>query len=141
MRGPVNSTMKGTGYSPVNMARAVEIKAFVPAKDFELSSCFYRDLGFTVGSQEEGIAYFHHGDTSFLLKSFDVPLDTRHFMMHLLVEDVRSWWAHVVSSDLVRRYGVRAAVPEERPWAMIDFTLTDPSGVLWHIAQNIPAQR
>ena len=28
-----------------------EIKAFVPAKDFELSKRFYQDLGFTIAIQ------------------------------------------------------------------------------------------
>lgn len=25
----------------------------------------------------------------------------------------------------------------QQPWRMLDFTLTDPSGVLWRIAQNL----
>jgi uncharacterized glyoxalase superfamily protein PhnB len=28
--------------------------------------------------------------------------------------------------------------PEDQSWAMRDFTLFDPSGVLWRIAQNLP---
>ena len=28
--------------------------------------------------------------------------------------------------------------PEDQPWAMRDFTLFDPSGVLWRVAQNTP---
>jgi predicted lactoylglutathione lyase len=31
--------------------RITEIKAFVPAKDFELSKRFYKDLGFTMSSE------------------------------------------------------------------------------------------
>ena len=49
---------------------AIEIKAFVPAKDFELSKRFYQDLGFTVGWSSEGLAYIRHGNTSFLLQEF-----------------------------------------------------------------------
>ena len=26
--------------------------------------------------------------------------------------------------------------PDERPWGMRDFTIADPTGVLWRIAQN-----
>jgi uncharacterized glyoxalase superfamily protein PhnB len=29
-------------------------------------------------------------------------------------------------------------MPQDQPWAMRDFTLFDPSGVLWRVAQNIP---
>ena len=58
-------------------------------------------------------------------------------MMHLLVADVDAWWRHVESRQLVERYGVRALPPEDRPWKIRDFVLTDPTGVLWRIGQNI----
>ena len=38
------------------------------------------------------------------------------------------------------RFGVEIGTPENQPWAMRDFTLFDPSGVLWRVAQNIPAR-
>ena len=38
-----------------------EIKAFVPARDFSLSRQFYQDLGFTLASDGDGVAYFHFG--------------------------------------------------------------------------------
>jgi hypothetical protein len=50
--------------------RAVELKAFIPAKDFTLSKRFYQDLGFTQSSDTDGVAYFHHGEVSFLLQDF-----------------------------------------------------------------------
>jgi uncharacterized glyoxalase superfamily protein PhnB len=114
----------------------VEIKAFVPARDFELSKAFYQALNFTLASCEDGIAYFHHGDASFLLQDFHVQQHTDNFQMHLLVEDVATW--HAQARHVAERFGVRIGDPEDRPWAMRDFTLFDPSGVLWRIAQNIP---
>lgn len=118
--------------------KSVEIKAFVPAKDFELSKRFYKDLGFTMASDGGGIAYFHHGDhCAFLLQDFFVKEFAENLQMHLLVEDVQAWWQHIQDSDLATRYGVRFTVPVEQPWAMIDFNLIDPCGVCWRIAQNI----
>lgn len=116
----------------------VEIKAFVPAKDFALSRQFYQDLGFTLASDGGGIAYFHHGNTSFLLQDFYLQPHADNFMMHLLVADVQAWWQHVQACGLVQQYGVQCSQPALRPWAMVDFTLTDPSGVLWRIGQNVP---
>ncbi|MGF6345535.1 VOC family protein [Variovorax sp. W2I14] len=116
----------------------VEIKAFVPAKDFALSCDFYRDLGFTMASNEDGIAYFLHGNSSFLLQQFYEQRHAENFMMHLLVDDAHAWWARVRAQRLAERYGVSTTPPAERPWGMVDFTLTDPSGVLWRIAHNIP---
>ena len=114
----------------------VEVKAFVPARDFALSMQFYEALGFTRASVFEDIAYFHCGDSSFLLQDFYVAEHADNFMMHLLVEDVDAW--HAVAKDVAARFGVRIGEPQDQPWAMRDFTLFDPSGVLWRIAQNIP---
>lgn len=116
--------------------RAVEIKAFVPAKDFEQSKRFYQDMGFTKASDSDGIAYFHHGEVSFLLQDFHVEELAKNLMMHLLVEDVDAWWQQLQSADIAGKYGVRIGPVEQQPWRMRDFVVFDPSGVLWRIAQN-----
>lgn len=113
-----------------------EIKAFVPAKDFALSRQFYRYLGFTEASEGGGIAYFHVGQSSFLLQDFCSPGFAENFMMHLLVEDVQSWWDHVHASGVLEKYGVGITPVQDQPWRMRDFCLYDPSGVLWRIGQN-----
>jgi uncharacterized glyoxalase superfamily protein PhnB len=57
-------------------------------------------------------------------------------MMHLLVDGLEAWWEHVENSRLAAKYEVRTEPPDDRPWGMRDFTITDPTGVLWRIAQN-----
>lgn len=114
-----------------------EIKAFVPAKDFALSKQFYQDMGFTMASEGGGIAYFHFEHTSFLLQDYCVEGFAENFMMHLLVEDVDAWWVHVEQRDLVTKYGVKLWPIALQPWKMRDFCITDPSGVLWRIGQNV----
>lgn len=115
----------------------VEIKAFVPARDFEQSKQFYTDLGFSVAWSGDDLAYICHGNSSFLLQNFYNKEHADNFMMHILVEDVQAWWDHVVKTGLVEKYEVKALPPEDRPWKMRDFVLSDPSGVLWRIGQNI----
>lgn len=117
--------------------RVIEIKAFVPARDFDLSKQFYRDLGFTMASEGDGVAYFHHGHASFLLQDFCVPEHVSNFMMHLLVEDVDAWHRSIVESGIAQKYEVRVGPVTLQPWRMRDFELFDPSGVLWRIAQNV----
>jgi len=119
---------------------AVEIKAFVPARDFELSKQFYQAVGFTLAFAAEDIAYFRHGDCSFLLQNFFAVEHADNFMMHLLVENVEDWYRHVENQRIRERFGVKVEPPADRPWAMRDFVLVDPSGVLWRIAQNLPKQ-
>lgn len=116
----------------------VEIKAFVPATDFDLSRRFYLALGFEVPWADDRLAYVRHGHTGFLLQVCDEPAFARQFQMHLLVADVNDWHAHVVSADIVRRFGVSVGTPEDRSWGMRDFVLFDPGGVMWRIAQNLP---
>lgn len=115
----------------------VEIKAFVPAKDFELSKQFYTDLGFIVTWSGDDLAYLCHGNASFLLQKFYNEEHANNYMMHILVEDVEAWWYHVVTANLAEKYKVKTLPPEDRPWKIRDFVLTDPSGVLWRIGQNI----
>ena len=117
--------------------QTTEIKAFVPSKDFALSKQFYQDLGFTMASEGGGIAYFRLGQISFLLQDFCTESFAENFMMHLLVEDVDSWWDQIQASGVLTQYGVRVTALENQPWRMRDFCLHDPSGVLWRIGQNI----
>jgi catechol 2,3-dioxygenase-like lactoylglutathione lyase family enzyme len=116
--------------------RAIEIKAFVPARDFALSKRFYQDLGFTLASDSDGVAYFHHGEVSFLLQDFYVEALASNLMMHLLVEDVDAWQSKIQEMQIASRYGVKVTKVEQQAWRMKDFVLIDPSGVLWRIAQN-----
>lgn len=117
--------------------RVTEIKAFVPARDFELSKQFYKDLGFTMASDGAGVAYFHFGDASFLLQNFYEKSLAENLMMHLLVEDVEAWRNRIHESGVVAKYKVRVTEIELQPWRMRDFCLIDPSGVLWRIGQNV----
>ena len=118
---------------------AIEIKAFVPARDLALSKAFYTALGFEVPWSSDDLAYVRYGPTSFLLQQFFVAAHAGNFQMHLLVENVDDWYAHVAASGVVQRFGIRLEPPQDRPWRLRDFPMTDPAGVLWRIGQNIPA--
>lgn len=115
----------------------IEIKAFIPAKNYQISCEFYQDLGFTLAADYEEVAYFHFGNCSFLLQNFYDPGLANNLMMSLLVEDVDAWYIHVTRSGLVAKYDVKIVSPQIQPWQMKDFVLFDPSGVLWRIGQNL----
>lgn len=118
--------------------KTVEMKAFVPAREMAVSKAFYTAIGFAIPWSGDDLAFVHHGDTSFLLQRFYVPEHAANFMMHLLVEDADAWHAQVQASGVVERFDVRLGAAEDRPWAIRDFTLTDPAGVLWRIGHNLP---
>jgi hypothetical protein len=115
----------------------IEIKAYVPAKDFALSKQFYQDLGFDLVWSSDDLAYLRHGTSTFLLQNFYVEAHAGNFMMHLLVTDVEAWWSHVQARGIVAKYGVFAEPPEDRSWGLRDFPIANPTGVLWRIGQNI----
>ena len=115
---------------------SVELKTFVPAKDFARSRDFYQALGFNMRWSDDNLAYMHHGSCSFMLQNFYVREQAENFVMHLLVEDVAAWHRHLSTAGVAERFDVRMGELVDQPWGMREFVLFDPSGVLWHIAQN-----
>ena len=115
----------------------VEIKAFIPALDFETSKAFYQDMGFILDWEEGGLAYFHFQTSSFLLNRVDHKEAVGQLMMHLLVEDADAWYGRLIDANLADKYSIPISVPEDRPWLIRDFTVIDPAGVLWRIGHNI----
>ncbi len=124
---------------PMSMSNltATELKAFVPARDFALSRRFYEALGFVSPWSDDDLAYFHHGKVAFFLQNFYVEQLASNFMMHLLVEDVDAWHARITEAGIAEGFQVKVSPVQLQPWRMRDFTLHDPSGVLWRIAQNV----
>ena len=94
----------------------VEVKSFIPAKDFEESKSFYQKLGFEMASEFDGVSYFKAGNCAFLLQDFYEPLHCSNFMMHLLVEDVQSWYEHILSLELTAEFDVKVTELVEQPW-------------------------
>ena len=117
--------------------KTIEIKTFVPAKDFALSQQFYQDIGFEKRSEGGGVAYFCFEHCAFLLQDYYVKTYADNFMMHLLVADADAWHRQITEADIAEKYGSRVSEVLLQPWQMRDFTFDDPSGVLWRIGQNI----
>ena len=113
-------------------------RPFLPAKDFELSKRFYEALGFEK-RLDASVAIFRLGRGEFLLQPYYQKDWAENFMMQLMVDDLDAWWAHIQSLDLPKRFGVSAPkAPEMQPRGLRIAYVTDPSGVLWHVAQRRP---
>ncbi|GAB3265107.1 VOC family protein [Chitinimonas naiadis] len=128
---------RSIAYIPVNiMPHTLELKPFIPARDFDISCRFYRELGFEEQWRNEALAELRIGATAFLLQDFYRKDWAQNCVMHLLVEDVNSWWREIKQKELLEHFsGSRAIPPEDKPWGVRQFSLMDPSGVLWHIGQ------
>ena len=122
---------------PPSTPDVIALRPFVPATDFETSLRFYRDLGFTVHPLGDSLASMELGGFAFLLQKFHAEGFASNFMMHLLVKDIEGWWRHIESLRLAENYDVRPPSAHARqPWGLIVSYVFDPSGVLWHIAQE-----
>lgn len=73
----------------------IDLKAFVPAKDFALSQRFYADLGFNTQWADQTAAELRLGSFGFLLQAFYIEQHAGNFMMHLMVENADVWWQHI----------------------------------------------
>jgi len=77
---------------------AVGIKAFVPAKGFELFKQFHQEIDHTLTAVRTSIM-----NVCLLLQTFSVKELAETFQMHLLVEHVDVWWAHIEARGIAER--------------------------------------
>ena len=112
------------------------LKPFIPSgPDFDAAKAFFRDLGFAVNWEAEGIAEFQLGGATFLLQDFHNQEMQSNLMMFVSVENLDDWWRRILASGVLSRYpGVRAKEPADYPWGQREVHLVDPAGVCWHFA-------
>lgn len=115
--------------------RAVSIRPFIGAKDFELSRSFYRDLGFQEIILSPLMSYFNTEGLGFYLQHAYVRDWVDNSMIFLEVDDVDRYWKELLALDLPSRYEhVRLTPVREYDWGRECF-LHDPSGILWHFGE------
>ena len=109
-----------------------EVKAFVPARDFELSKRFYAEV-FEVSWTSEKLCEFVVGGTAFLLQDFYRTELADNCMYQVACDDAHAAWQFL--SDVVAKYpGTSVRAPKEEPWGTVVY-LFGPSGELWHLTQ------
>lgn len=115
-----------------------EARPFLPTRDFDLSKRFYVTLGFSLLFDGE-VAIFGAGSSSFILQRYFHQGWAENCMMQLVVDDLDAWWEHLTALDLPAEFGISPPKPPAlQPWGLRVAYLTDPTGVLWHIAQRLP---
>ncbi len=119
---------------------AAVARPFLPSKDFAVSKAFYEALGFTKVNPGNDVAIYRCGEGGgFILTDYFDEAFAGHLMMHLMVPDLDAWWTYIQSLDLPGRFSVDAPKPPaDQPWGLRVAYVVDPSGILWHIAQQRP---
>jgi hypothetical protein len=115
--------------------KALSIRPFIGAKDFEVSRNFYRDLGFEESILTHDLSYFKTQGLGFYLQDAYVQDWVDNSMVFMEVEDVSQYWNELSSLDLTAKYkNVKLTPIRKYDWGQECF-LHDPSGILWHFGE------
>lgn len=121
--------------------KAISIRPFIGAKDFEVSRNFYRDLGFQESVLSHNMSYFSANRLGFYLQDAFVKDWIDNSMIFLEVEDVDRYWNELVALDLTTKYkGVKLTPIRDLDWGRECF-MHDPSGILWHFGEFKQAKK
>ena len=115
--------------------KAISIRPFIGAKNFELSRSFYRDLGFLETTLGDNMSVFKTGELAFYLQNSYIKDWIDNTMIFLEVDDVDDYWNELLKLDLATKYkGVKLTPIKNNDWGRECF-LHDPSGILWHFGE------
>jgi hypothetical protein len=115
--------------------KAISIRPFIGAKNFEISRNFYRDLGFKESILINNTSLFKTGELGFYLQDAYVKDWVDNSMIFLEVEDVDRYRKDLSALNLTSKYkGVKLTPIRVFDWGKECF-LHDPSGILWHIGE------
>ncbi|WP_341840297.1 glyoxalase [Chitinophaga caseinilytica] len=115
--------------------KAISIRPFIGATDFEVSSRFYKDLGFREVALSPAMSLFTTGKLGFYLQRANVKDWIDNTMIFMEVDDVNGFWEYLTALDLPGKYpSARLGAIRTADWGRECF-LHDPSGILWHFGE------
>lgn len=115
--------------------KALSIRPFIGAKDFELSRKFYQDLGFQEVILGKNFSYFKTENIGFYLQDAYVKDWIDNSMIFMEVDSVERYYQELLALNLPSKYeGVRLIPIKTNDWGKECF-LHDPSGILWHFGE------
>lgn len=88
---------------------ASEIFPFIPTKNIQSSTSFYRDVGFDVVQELEDSVRFQSGDFGFYLQQISGDLPAAPQTIQIVVQDFEAMFQHV--QRLKTKYGFLALTP------------------------------
>jgi len=116
---------------------AITLAPFIGAKNFSQSIAFYQALGWTIGNGHDGVVEISFGETVFYLQNAYQKDWCENTMMYLTVSDANAWYKNIQSVLSETNFGLaRVKEPVQEAHAKSVTYLWDPSGVLWHLAEE-----
>jgi uncharacterized glyoxalase superfamily protein PhnB len=116
---------------------AIDVRVWIPARDFATSHAFYEALGWTtVWTDGSGLAQLELAGHRFMLQDFYVEQWAHNSMITIDVVDADAWFEHAAAVIGVGSYGeARVAPPKSEDFGAVVTYVWDPSGVLLHFTQ------
>lgn len=115
----------------------IDVKVFVPTKDFDVSQRFYEALGWHCNWRADGLAEFELAGHRLFLQRFYAKEWAENFMIYLDVESAEAWYKHLTEIvDSGEFPGVRVEPPKTESYGALVTYAWDPCGVLLHFAQS-----
>lgn len=115
--------------------KAISIRPFIGAKNFDLSRNFYRDLGFQETILAPNMCLFKSGELAFYLQDAYVQEWIENTMIFIEVENADKFYDELIALNLASKYkDVRLIPIRVEHWGKECF-LHDPSGILWHFGE------
>jgi formyltetrahydrofolate synthetase len=108
----------------------IDIKAFVPSEDYEISKSFYSEIGFNSEYVTDALTLFENGDCLFFLQRFYNEELSNNFMLQICVTDI--YEAHEICSNSKNKTKITPV--QQESWGKV-FYLWGPVGELLHITQ------
>ncbi|HLK28247.1 MAG TPA: hypothetical protein VKT28_06680 [Puia sp.] len=115
---------------------AKSVRAFIGAKDFNISRAFYKDLGFEESAISAQMSYFKISEMlGFYLQNAYVKDWVDNTMIFLEVNNVEHYWNELQNLGLHNKYeNVKLTQIRNDSWGRECF-MHDPSGILWHFGE------
>lgn len=115
--------------------KALSIRPFIGAENFEVSRKFYTDLGFEETVLSNNMSVFKSGITSFYLQNAYVKEWIDNTMVFMEVDGIERFWEELLALNLPDKYEkVRLTPVKTLDWGKECF-VHDPSGILWHFGE------
>ncbi len=121
-----------------NRAVMISVAAIIPVRDMAVSVAFYERLGFVGRPYDDGGSYvfMSRDDITFHLNRMETLEWTFNPMgVYFYVSDVDVFYDEAVAAGVTT-----LEAPEDEPWRMREFAVSDPDGTLLRFGEHIAAR-
>lgn len=113
----------------------IQIRTFLPSKDFETSKQFYKDLGFAITWENHQMAEIGTELQNFFLQDYYVKDWADNFMIQMFVDNLDELYNKAL--PLIEKYeGTKIKDIFETDYGRT-FHLIGPAGELWHMTEAV----